>query len=136
MHQPPINHRARNHYPLQASNATRSSNNYNRTGRAHFSSSSTTWLDLESLPLYDTSSWEGIELRDRYGHEAHKAAPATYPYIQPRFYIPPSNWWRIQASTIFDRAFQDVSSCAYHPDPCTAIKKISQQLMEESSAWI
>lgn len=92
MHQPPINHRARNHYPIQASNATRSSNNYNRTGRAQYSSSSS-WLD--SLPLYDTTPWEGKSLLDRYGHNIHIEKRDLWdqgiPVSQPRFYLPPED---------------------------------------------
>ena len=112
MNQPPINHHARNHHHFQASNANRSTNNYNRTGRA-VNNNSTTWLD--SLPLYDTSSWEGQELLDHYGHHAHVCAqsrkqavlkglvPSYRGVPSLRFYIPPQDWWRNQASAILDK---------------------------------
>ena len=125
MHQPPINHRARNHYPIQASNATRSSNNYVRTGRAQYSSSSS-WLD--SLPLYDNIPWEGRSLLDRYGHHIHIEKRDLWdrgiPVDQPRFYLPPEDWWRTQALAIFHRAIgKDISSFLNHPNPWVAFAR-------------
>ena len=124
MHQPPINHRARNHYPIQASNATRSSNNYNRTGRAQYSSSSS-WL--ASLPLYDTTPWEGMSLLDRYGHDVHEQCRYNG-RRQPRFYLPPEDWWRTQALIILGEAFQ------YTIPTWKVLSEISKLHMEKS-AW-
>ena len=65
------------------------------------------WLD--SLPIYDSSSWEG--LHHRYGHDAHVSARVpsieqqSHRGMTPHFYIPPSNWWRNQARTIMHEAF-------------------------------
>ena len=134
MHQPPINHRARNHYPIQASNATRSSNNYNRTGRAQYSSSSS-WLD--SLPLYDNTPWEGKSLLDRYGHHIHIEKRDLWdqgiPVSQPRFYLPPEDWWRTQALMILREAFPyDIPTSTAHA--WKVLSEISNHHMKKS-AW-
>ena len=108
MNQPPINHHARNHQPLQAYTASTngSTNNYNRTERAG-NNNIISWLD--SLPIYDSSSWEG--LHRRYGHNAHVSARVpsiikqSHRGMTPRFYIPPSNWWRNQARNNMHEAF-------------------------------
>ena len=75
----------------------------NSTGRAD-----NTAFYLYSLPLYDVTTYWGKRLHDKYVHARHVRL-SHQGRQQPQFYIPPSDWWRIHASNILQKAYADES---------------------------
>ena len=77
----------------------------NSTGRAD---KNNTASFLSSLPLYDIKTYWGRKLYDKYVHARHvRLSHQGRP--QPNYYIPPSDWWRIHASNILQKAYADES---------------------------
>jgi len=77
----------------------------NSTGRADKNNAASF---LSSLPLYDIKTYWGRKLYDKYVHARHvRLSHQGRP--QPRYYIPPSDWWRIHASNILQKAYADES---------------------------
>ena len=77
----------------------------NSTGRADKNNAASF---LSSLPLYDVTTYWGRKLYDKYVHARHvRLSHQGRP--QPRYYIPPSDWWRIHASNILQKAYADES---------------------------
>ena len=70
---------------------------------------------LSSLQLYDDTSQWGRKLHDKYAHARHVRL-SHQGRRPPQFYIPPSNWWRIHASNIRQKAYADESLASHHAE--------------------
>ena len=77
----------------------------NSTGRADKNNAASF---LSSLSFYDDTTYWGRKLYDKYRHARHvRLSHQGRP--QPRYYIPPADWWRIHASNILQKAYADES---------------------------